>query len=106
MPSPCLFILQNQKLKRIPFREICLLTSEGNYSKIMTKDETFTVKKGLGEMMKLLPENEFFRVHKCYIIAFAHIRFIECRYIKIGNSDIPIGDTFYPYFMQQLTIVA
>jgi DNA-binding LytR/AlgR family response regulator len=41
-----------------------------------------------------LPLVHFIRVHKSYIISRNKIKFFEGKYVKVGNADIPIGNSY------------
>jgi DNA-binding LytR/AlgR family response regulator len=50
-------------------------------------------------MEDMLPEANFCRVHKSYIVALDKIESIERNRIKIGDMIIPISDTYKkPFF--------
>ena len=49
-------------------------------------------------IQQLLPDSQFVRVHKSYIVAIDKINSIERGRIRIGNQHIPIGDTYRKEF--------
>ncbi|MDD3062441.1 MAG: LytTR family DNA-binding domain-containing protein, partial [Massilibacteroides sp.] len=46
----------------------------------------------------------FCRVHRSYIVAIAHINYIERKRIRIGSELIPISDSYLPALMKQLML--
>ena len=52
--------------------------------------------------MSLLPENQFFRIHKSYIIAIDKIKAIERNHVVINNERIPIGESYRVDFFNYL----
>jgi DNA-binding LytR/AlgR family response regulator len=46
------------------------------------------------EMLNQLPEDEFIRVHKSYIISLSHIDSISGNRIKLKGEEIPVGETY------------
>lgn len=47
---------------------------------------------------EILPEENFCRVHKSFMVALDKIESIERNRIKIGNALIPISDTYKKMF--------
>jgi len=45
-----------------------------------------------------LPQTEFVRVHKSYIISLRHISSVERSRIFIGDVIIPVGDSYRESF--------
>jgi DNA-binding LytR/AlgR family response regulator len=43
-----------------------------------------------------LPENEFARIHRSYIVNKRHIRAIGKDSVEIGNSVLPFSRTYRP----------
>ena len=56
----------------------------------------------LKEALKKLPADEFLRVHKSYIVNFRKIDVIETDQVKIGETKIPIGETFKKTFLAKI----
>ena len=49
-------------------------------------------------MEKLLPSDNFFRVHKSYIVAVDKIEKIERQRLTIGKKTIAVSDTYKKSF--------
>jgi DNA-binding LytR/AlgR family response regulator len=62
-----------------------------DYLKIHTSEYTLVTHQTMNEMEKLLPANQFIRVHKSYIIALAQVKTIYGNSIELGKTTIPIG---------------
>jgi DNA-binding LytR/AlgR family response regulator len=42
----------------------------------------------------MLPENDFVRVHRSYIVSLRHIRTFTSEVIEIEDKEIPIGKLY------------
>jgi DNA-binding LytR/AlgR family response regulator len=51
-----------------------------------------------------LPESNFMRVHKSYLVALDKIQFIERNRIVINENYIPVGETYQEAFQQRLKL--
>ncbi|UZD22887.1 response regulator transcription factor [Algoriphagus halophytocola] len=90
-----LFIRESGWLKKIVIKNILWIKAEGAYTKIVVKGKQFTLRNTTKEVMEKLPEEQFVRVHKSYIINIKNIEAFSSTTIKISDSEIPIGRNYY-----------
>lgn len=88
------FFRSNKKLVQVKSRNILFIEARGNYCKIVTKEETITVREKISDLLKLLPNELFFQVHKSFIVAKEHVRVIEGNKISIAGYTVPIGKIY------------
>lgn len=93
-PETSLFVKSEKKLIKLDINEIRFIESYRNYVHIYTLNEKIVTKQTLTELEKELPLNVFVRIHKSYIVAYHHIKYIEGNYVSIGDKQIPIGKVF------------
>jgi two-component system, LytTR family, response regulator len=86
-----IFIKSNNKFFKVNFSEIVYIEGMKDYLKIHTSEYTLVTHQTMNEMEKLLPVNQFIRVHKSYIVALAQIKTIYGNSIELGKTTIPIG---------------
>jgi len=60
----------------------------------MLKEETIISHQSISSMEKLLPNPEFLRIHKSFIVATNQIKTIEGNRIAISSYYVPIGQTY------------
>lgn len=89
-----LFFRSNKKLIQVKKDDILFVEAIGNYVKIVTQSNEVQVREKISDILTLLPDNEFFQVHKSFIIAKSHINEIEGNRIRINDYIIPVGKTF------------
>lgn len=89
-----IFVKTEYRQVRINLSDILFLESFRDYITIHTKQEKITTLQSLRSFTETLPSPAFLRVHKSYIIATDKIAAIENNRIIIGQTYIPIGDTF------------
>lgn len=89
-----IFIKGDKKIHQIQLNDILYLESLGSYVKIHLENETITTLDRLINFEKSLPENQFLRVHKSFIIAIKKIQTIEGNRLKISQTTIPIGNVY------------
>ena len=81
----------DKKIYSISFSEIKYIEGQGDYLKIHLVDKVLVVHQTLKSIMESLPEEEFMRIHKSYLVNLNHIEFIEGNQVKVGENQIPVS---------------
>jgi DNA-binding LytR/AlgR family response regulator len=95
-----IFVKSGSKFFKVNFSEIMYIEAMKDYLKIHTPDYKLVTLQTMGEMEKLLPANQFLRVHKSFIVAVSFIRSIYGNNIEIEKATIPIGISYKNSVMQ------
>lgn len=75
-------------------RKILFAQSYGNYVKIFTLGKTYLASMTTNELEANLPEGQFLRVHKSYIVAVDKIEENERDVLVVNGQKIPVGITY------------
>lgn len=78
----------------LPAEDIIYAQSYGNYVKIFTSDKSYLASITTNQLESLLPQDQFVRVHKSYIVAVGKIAQVERDNIILNNEKIPVGITY------------
>ncbi len=89
-----LFVRSDYKLIKLYYRDIEFIEGLAQYVKIHTPDKVHVVHKTLKEMGSILPQAEFYRVHRSYIIPLEKISAVYGNTIQIGQKEVPIGKSY------------
>jgi len=79
---------------QVKIDDILYIKSAGNYAIFITNENEIMTLMSMKNVMELLPQEHFVRIHKSYIAAFQHIGKIEKDQVKIDNKAIPVGETY------------
>lgn len=85
------FVKDGTKIVRIDFKEVLFIEALADYVQINTTYGRFTVLATMKSMQANLPENDFFRVHRSFIVRKDRIRVIEDGMIIMDKKSIPIS---------------
>jgi DNA-binding LytR/AlgR family response regulator len=96
-----IFLKQHNSHIQVAIDTILFIEASGNYTKIVTNDETISIREKLSDTIQLLSDNDFIQVHKSFAVAKRHISSIEGNRIHISDHIIPIGK-FYKVNINQL----
>lgn len=88
------FFRSNKKTVQVKSRDILFVEARGNYCNIVTKTDTITVREKISDLLKRLPKEHFFQVHKSFIVAKEHVRVVEGNKIIVAGYTVPIGKTY------------
>ncbi|TDO23899.1 LytR/AlgR family response regulator transcription factor [Pedobacter duraquae] len=99
-----IFLKVNRRLVQVELADILFFESLGDYVKVFTTTAVLVCYSTLNKLTALLPEQQFQRVHRSYLIALKRIHFMEGNFIKIGDTDIPIGQTYKEALNKRLNL--
>lgn len=89
------FIRNKGNLVKVKWTDILWLKGDGNYTTLVTRTQVFSLRNILKEFESVLPNEEFFRIHKSYIVRLDEIKSINPREVIIGNDAVPVGRTYF-----------
>jgi DNA-binding LytR/AlgR family response regulator len=101
--SPAITIKADGKLFRILHDDIFYAESQGDYITLHSTDKHITFHHTLKELLKILPGDQFCRVHRSYVVSLSKIEFLEGNQLKIRDTLIPIGKSYKEEFLQRYT---
>jgi two-component system, LytTR family, response regulator LytT len=105
--SDSLYIRTNSRLKRIKYDEICYVEALRDYIIINTGAENFTARINMKEITRFLPERDFVRIHKSYIVRLDKIFSIKYVSLIIEGSmnEIPVGNFYRKDLYSRLNLL-
>ena len=90
-----LFIKTENKIVRVSYENILLIEGYGDYIKVHTNNQGIILSTlGIKLLESKLPQTNFIRVHRSYIVAIDKIDEIENKRIRIGQVRVPISETY------------
>ncbi|BDS14429.1 LytR/AlgR family response regulator transcription factor [Aureispira anguillae] len=89
----------NQKLHRVQFNEILYIEGMKEYVVFYTTELRLVIHASLKSLEQRLPQDQFFRVHKSYIVNKNKVSNMFGNQLFIGGEYIPIG-----YSYKQITL--
>jgi len=89
-----IFLRQNKSYIQVNIDTILFIEASGNYTKVITTNNTISTREKISDMIHNLPSEDFLQVHKSFAVAKTHISSIEGNRIHIGDYTIPIGKLY------------
>lgn len=97
-----LYVRSEYSLVKIPFNEILYIETLDDYLKIhvLGKKPILTL-MSMKSILEKLPEFDFIRTHRSYIVPFNKIESVRGKIINLGITEIPIGKSFEQEFFKR-----
>jgi len=100
-----IFIRTEGHLKKIDLKSICYIEGMKDYLSIHTGEGRIMTLMNFRDMLDLLPEERFIRIHRSFIIHVDFIDRVESKVVIVKNKRIPISkayrDGFYALINKQ-----
>jgi two-component system LytT family response regulator len=99
------FVRQNGRYVKIPFAEIRYVEASKNYVRIRMADQIHQIMVPLQRLESLLPEEEFIRVHRSFLVGIAYVSSFDNHQVCVEGQAVPIGE-FYRHKLNPFILSA
>lgn len=89
-----LYLKIDRKLVKIHVAEILWIESLRDYIKVVLKDKVHVSKQKISTLEELLPEDNFVRIHRSFIVAVDKVESYHSHQVEIAGKALPIGRNF------------
>lgn len=92
----------DRKNIKVYFNEIFYIEGLNNYIKIHLEDQSLIIYHKLIDLQQKLPNDQFIRLHKSFIVSLSKIQSYNTHFVEISNKKLPIGNTYKDNFLNAL----
>lgn len=89
-----IFVKTGYEEEKVFLNDILYLEADGNYISFVLKNKKLLSRQSLNEIATILPENDFIRIHRSYIVAFNKIEKISRQEITIAGTALSVGVSY------------
>lgn len=86
-----LYVRQGDSFQKISWVDILYIEGMQNYAKLHFKDRELIIHQTMISLEETLPGDNFFRIHKSYLINISHIDSVSGGRIYINGNELPIS---------------
>lgn len=104
VPGESVFVRVENKLEKINFADILYIEGKLEYLSIVTDKKKILTLQNFKSFESILPAS-FARIHKSFIVSVDRIESIERNQVKVGNTFIPIGETYKNALFDKIAIL-
>ncbi len=101
--SNFVFIRADRKMVKIDFEHIIYVESLSDYIKIHTTTDTQVTRETISNFESKLPQHQFLRIHRSFIVAAAAIKAYTAEYVEIKDQTLPISRSYRDAVMKFLS---
>ncbi len=93
----------DRKMIKVLLDDILYIESMKDYVKVITSQETIITKQSISSVEAMLPENQFVRSHRSFVVSLQKIKSYTSELIQIGKTEIPIGKLYRSHLLKLLS---
>lgn len=93
----------DRKMVKVMLQDILYIESMKDYIKVFTINGTIITKQSISSVEAMLPEKEFIRTHRSFIVSTSKIKSFTSELIEIDKIEIPIGKLFRNEVMRTIS---
>jgi DNA-binding LytR/AlgR family response regulator len=98
-----MFVRSDRKMVRVNFSDVLFMESLGDYIKIHLRGaKTLVTRDSISNISASLPQDEYIRVHRSFIVNQHHIDSYTSDTIGIGKHEIPISRSYREEVVKKL----
>ncbi|NQU53525.1 MAG: response regulator transcription factor [Bacteroidetes bacterium] len=97
-----IYVKENKKVIKLHLNEILYVEGLSEYVQIYTKQKKIITKTSMTNMQEKLPDTDFMRIHKSYIVSMAKIEAFTSHSIEVPGKELPIGRSYKKSVLQAL----
>lgn len=96
------FVRSDRKMIKICFDEILFIESLADYIKIHLTDKTVVTRETISNIEAKLPQKDFIRIHRSFIVSLAEITSFTNELVEVGIKQIPISRSYRKVVLTRL----
>ena len=87
-------VRSNKKTYLLKSSDVNYIESDGDYLKLYRNEDCIVIHETLKSFQTKLPDKDFLRVHRSYIVNLTKIEYLEGNQICIGKKIIPVANSY------------
>ncbi len=98
-----IIVKSDRKLIKLYYKDIYFIEGALEYVTFQKKDEKVTTLYSLKKLEEELPQNQFIRIHKSYIVSIDKISEIDGNQVKVGQWNIHVSKNLRPKLLDKFS---
>ena len=84
----------DKKLYAIEFSDIQFIEGQGDYIRVHLNDKRLVVHDTIKNFLVSLPDTDFMRIHKSFVVNLRKVTFIEGNQVRVGEHTLNVSPTY------------
>ncbi|MCY1723364.1 response regulator transcription factor [Prolixibacteraceae bacterium Z1-6] len=99
-----IYVKENKKVVKVHLNEILYVEGLSEYVQIYTSEKKIITKTSMTNMADKLPDNNFIRIHKSFIVSLSKIEAFTSNSIEVPGKELPIGRSYKNSVLEVLQV--
>ncbi len=96
------FVKSDYKIVKVIFADILYIEALQKYVRIHTPTERIVTLISMSQLDKMLETDQFYRIHRSFIINLEKIEHIEGHQVRIGKANLPVSKGQWEAFLEKI----
>jgi DNA-binding LytR/AlgR family response regulator len=101
--EPFIYLKSDKRMVKIPLKDILYIESLKDYIRVRTTAKEVVSYQKISYLEEKLPEDQFLRIHRSFIVATNKIEAFSATHVEIGGHEIPIGRNYKNETLRKLS---
>ncbi len=102
MVTDSIFVRNHDKMVKIVVKDIYYIEAQRNYCRIYSRDKEYMLVMTLKDLSEKLPQKNFVRVHRSYIVNIEHVDEVALSHVAVARKAIPLSKAFRNGLLKRL----
>ncbi len=89
-----IFLKTGYEEEKVYLKDILYIEAAGNYMTYVLKERKLMCRQNVPEALVALPEQDFVRVHRSFIVGVKHVGKIARQQVWVNGVEIPVGASY------------
>ena len=89
-----IFLKTGYEEEKVYLKDILYIEAAGNYMTYVLKERKLMCRQNVPEALQTLPEQDFVRVHRSFIVGVQHVGKIARQQVWVNGVEIPVGASY------------
>lgn len=99
-----IYVKENKKVVKLHLSDILYVEGLSEYVQIYTPNKKIITKTSMTNMSEKLPDDNFMRIHKSFIVSLSKIEAFTSSSIEVPGKELPIGRSYKNSVLEVLQI--
>ncbi len=106
IPEPRDFIMirADRRSYKVKFEDLIYVEGQQEYVTLHTLQRKITAYFSMKKLMEELPQGQFVRIHKSYIVSAKHVEIVDVVSVTVAGVELPIGPSYRETALKELGV--
>lgn len=99
-----MMVRADRRTYKVKYDDLLYVEGQQEYVTLHTKPRKITAYLSMKKLMEELPQGQFVRIHKSYIVSAKHVEIVDVASVTVEGVELPIGPSYRETALRELGI--